>query len=185
MISGNIPNILTIFRILLLPFFAASLLYENYFYAVILFVIASVTDFLDGLIARWQKQITRFGSILDPVADKFFLVSTFIILTVQGLVPIWLTITVISRDIIVVTGWVILSFVIQNPRVDPSSSGKFATALQFLLIGLVLLSLNISSGFALPMVFMVLVAVITGFSGVFYIYNGMKAADAEKNGGQT
>ncbi|MEK6527831.1 MAG: CDP-alcohol phosphatidyltransferase family protein, partial [Nitrospirota bacterium] len=93
MIAGNLPNILTIARIVLLPFFAVSLIYGNYDYALILFLLASVTDVLDGYVARIKKQATDFGSILDPVADKFLLITAFIIISVQNneWIPKWLT----------------------------------------------------------------------------------------------
>lgn len=176
---GNLPNILTIVRILLLPLFAATLIYGNYFYALIIFLVASVTDFFDGLIARMRKEITLFGSILDPVADKFFLITSFTIMSVYGWIPMWLTITVISRDIIVVTGWLILLFVTQNPKVEPNLFGKIASALQFVLIGLVLLLINFGNGFTIPRIFLIAIAVITAISGIYYIYQGLRAADIE------
>jgi cardiolipin synthase len=170
---------LTIARILLLPFFAAALMYGNTRYALILFIAAAVSDFLDGLIARLRKQVTVFGSILDPVADKFFILTAFIIMTVNEWIPVWLTITVISRDIIVVTGWLILLFVTQNPKVEPNLFGKIASALQFVLIGLVLLLINFGNGFTIPRIFLIAVAVITAISGIYYIYQGLRAADVE------
>jgi cardiolipin synthase len=170
---------LTIIRILLLPFFAAALIYGNYPYALILFIVASVTDFFDGYIARIRKETSLFGSILDPVADKFLLITSFVIMSVYAWIPMWLTITVISRDLIVVTGWLILSFVIQRPRVEPSILGKIATILQFILIGLVLLSINIGDGFSVPVVYLITVAVFTAVSGIFYVYRGLKTADVE------
>ena len=138
---GNLPNILTIARILLLPFFAASLIYGSYQYALILFLAAAITDILDGLIARMKKQTTDFGSILDPVADKFLMITSFIVMSVYGWIPKWLTITVISRDLIVVTGWLILYFVTHNKKVEPGILGKAANFFQFCLIGLILISI--------------------------------------------
>jgi cardiolipin synthase len=166
-------------RILLLPFFAGALIYGNYFYALILFLVASVTDFFDGILARMRNQITLFGSILDPVADKFLLITSFVIMTTYGWIPKWLTITVISRDLIVVTGWLILSFVTQKPNAEPSILGKIASMLQFILIGLVLLSINIGDGFSVPVSYLFIVAVFTALSGILYIYQGLKAADRE------
>jgi cardiolipin synthase len=140
-VIGNLPNILTIVRILLLPLFAATLIYGNYFYALIIFLVASVTDFFDGLIARMRKEITLFGSILDPVADKFFLITSFTIM--------------------------------------PNLFGKIASALQFVLIGLVLLLINFGNGFTIPRIFLIAIAVITAISGIYYIYQGLRAADIE------
>ena len=187
MVAGNLPNILTITRILLLPFFATTLIYGSYQYALILFLAASVTDVLDGVAARMKEQATDFGSILDPVADKFLLVTAFIILSNNTLwIPKWLTITVISRDLIVVTGWVILYFVTHKPQVEPSILGKATNALQFLLIGITLLSINIkgeacniNGESCMPLPFLLTVAVLTATSGLQYIYKGLKIANTE------
>jgi cardiolipin synthase len=179
LITGNLPNILTITRILLIPFFAAALIYERYNYALILFLGAGVTDVLDGFLARIKKQTTYFGSILDPVADKFLLITSFILMSIYGLMPKWVTIIVISRDLIVVTGCLLLYFVIHNLKVEPSILGKVANACQFLLIGLVLLSRNIKGGLSIPMSFFIIVAVLTAVSGLHYVYKGLKIANAE------
>ncbi len=111
---GNLPNLLTLTRILLLPFFAATLIYDQYLYALLIFIAASITDYFDGLIARLKNQITYFGTILDPVADKFFLFTSFILMTNSGLIPKWVTVIVISKDLIVITGSLILYFVINK-----------------------------------------------------------------------
>ncbi|MEK7271288.1 MAG: CDP-alcohol phosphatidyltransferase family protein [Nitrospirota bacterium] len=174
---GNLPNILTIARILLLPFFAASLIYGNYQYALILFLAAAITDILDGLIARMKKQTTDFGSILDPVADKFLMITSFIVMSVYGWIPKWLTITVISRDLIVVTGWLILYFVTHNKKVEPSILGKAANFFQFCLIGLILISINTKNASFVPGSYLIAVAALTAASGVLYIYKGLKIAN--------
>jgi cardiolipin synthase len=174
---GNLPNILTIARILLLPFFAASLIYGSYQYALILFLAAAITDFLDGLIARIKKQTTDFGSILDPVADKFLMITSFIVMSVYGWIPKWLTITVISRDLIVVTGWLILYFVTHNKKVEPGILGKAANFSQFCLIGLILISINIKNASFVPGSYLIAVAALTAASGVLYIYKGLKIAN--------
>ena len=174
---GNLPNILTIARILLLPFFAASLIYGSYQYALILFLAAAITDVLDGLIARMKKQTTDFGSILDPVADKFLMLTSFIVMSVYGWIPKWLTITVISRDLIVVTGWLILYFVTHNKKVEPGILGKAANFFQFCLIGLILISINTKNSSFVPESYLIAVAALTAASGVLYIYKGLKIAN--------
>ncbi len=178
---GNLPNLLTLTRIVLLPFFAASLVYGQYLYALILFIAASVTDLLDGYIARIKKQTTYFGSILDPVADKFFLITSFILMSSIGLMPKWLTIIVISKDLIVVTGCIILYIATHSLKIEPSILGKAASSFQFILIGLVLLSQNIRGGFPLHSSLFVIVAVSTAAAGVHYVYKGLKAANTENN----
>ncbi len=174
---GNIPNILTLTRILLLPFFAAALMYEQYQYAILIFVTASITDLLDGFIARIKKQITYFGTILDPVADKFFLLTSFIIMSKTGLIPMWLTIIVLSRDLIVITGCFIIYLVTHNLDIEPSIVGKAASAGQFLLIGLILISLNFESNISFLNFLFILVAVLTAISGLHYVYRGLKVAN--------
>ncbi|MEE8329633.1 MAG: CDP-alcohol phosphatidyltransferase family protein [Thermodesulfovibrionia bacterium] len=178
MVAGSLPNILTLTRILLLPFLAFALIYQRYDYALILFLGAGVTDALDGFIARIRKQTTYFGSILDPVADKFLLLTSFVLMSIYGLMPKWLTIIVISRDLIVVTGCIILYFVIHNLKIEPSFLGKAANACQFLLIGLILLSRNLRYELSIPMFFFVVVALLTAVSGVHYAYKGLKIANS-------
>jgi cardiolipin synthase len=180
-IVGNLPNLLTLTRILLLPFFAATLIYSKYKYALAIFIVASVTDILDGFIARIRNQITYFGSILDPVADKFFLITSFVLMSIYGLIPKWLTLIVISKDLIVVTGCIILYFVTHSLRVEPSLLGKCANACQFILIGLILLSCNINNEISVPMWFFVGVAVLTSLSGLHYIYKGLKIVTPENS----
>jgi len=176
---GNLPNILTFTRILLLPFFAATLIYREFEIALLVFILASVTDFLDGLIARLKKQITYFGRILDPVADKFFLITSFVLMSVSGLTPKWLTIVVISKDVIVLTGCMILYFVTHSLKVEPTFLGKLSSACQFILIGLVLLLININEATRIPLAVYISVALITGISGVHYIYKGLRIVHTE------
>jgi cardiolipin synthase len=156
-------------------------MYGDYQYALVIFLAASVTDVLDGLVARINKQITIFGSILDPVADKFLLITSFIIMSVYGWIPKWLTIIVISRDLIIVTGWLILFFVTHNEKVEPNTLGKATSALQFLLIGGILLIQNINNSLFIPGVVFILVAVLTSVSGIQYIYDGLKIANSENS----
>ena len=170
---GNLPNLLTLTRILLLPFFVASLIYKEYQYALLIFIIAAVTDILDGLVARITKQTTDFGKILDPVADKFFLITSFILMSNLGLIPKWLAIIVISKDLIVVTGCFIIYFVTDNLKIEPSILGKASSGLQFILIGLVILSRNIKTGIDVPWIFFLIVAVLTAAAGVHYVYKGI------------
>ena len=132
---GNLPNLLTITRILLLPFFAVTLIYGEYGYALMVYAAAAVSDILDGLVARITKQITYFGSILDPVADKFFLITSFILMSYYGLIPKWFTIVVISKDLIVIAGCFILYFATNTLKIEASIVGKISSGSQFVLVG--------------------------------------------------
>lgn len=174
----NLPNTLTMARIVLIPLFVTSIIYNRYDYALYLFFIAALTDAFDGLIARLRNQKTAFGTFLDPLADKFLLVTSFILFASYEKIPKWLTITIISRDVIVVTGWVILYLLTHAPKVEPSGLGKAAIAAQLTLICYVLLDINFP---ALPDVQRYLIwltAVFTIVSGLHYIYRGLKLTNA-------
>jgi cardiolipin synthase len=176
---GNVPNLLTLTRILLLPFFAATLIYKEYDYSLMLFIVASITDILDGLIARIKDQVTYFGTILDPVADKFFIITSFVLMSNFALIPKWLTIIVISKDIIVITGCLIIYFVTNKLVIEPSMLGKVSSTCQFIMIGLVLLLLNIGDGLNVPFILYVVVAVLTSAAGIDYVMKGLKVANSE------
>jgi len=170
----NLPNSLTTLRIVLIPVFVCTLVYKRYDYALYVFIVAAVTDFFDGLIARARNQQTELGKFLDPVADKFLLVTSFVLFAVYGLVPKWLTITVISRDIIIVTGWLILYLSTNRTRVEPSLLGKLANASQLVLLAYILVLTNIDGGIMpSPQPLIVLTALLTVLSGLHYIYRGL------------
>jgi cardiolipin synthase (CMP-forming) len=126
-------NQLTLLRMLLIPAFVILVLYGYLGYALGVFVLAGATDALDGLIARRSGQKTSLGAWLDPMADKLLLVTTFIVLTIPGLglanrLPIWLTVMVISRDVVIVATVAIVNLAIGRRTFRPSIFGKIATA---------------------------------------------------------
>jgi cardiolipin synthase len=158
--------------------FITAVLYQKQRQALALFVIAALTDLLDGYIARVTNQKTALGQFLDPLADKFLLVSSFILFSVQGWIPLWLTITVISRDLIVVIGWFLLYLLTHSVTIEPVLLGKTAIALQLITLTLVLLSINLSSIIPYQEILFIVTAAITGISGIQYIYKGLRLADA-------
>lgn len=171
----NLPNILTTLRIVLIPIFLSFLLYNLYGYALGIFTIAAITDFLDGAIARAKHQETELGKFLDPIADKFLLVSSFIVFAINGFVPKWLSIVIISRDIIIITGWLVLFFITHHAKVEPSLPGKIANACQLILLTYILLYVTFDNiSLPSPLVGEYLTAVITVFSGLHYIYRELK-----------
>jgi len=174
----NLPNTLTVARIVIIPVFITAVIYQKHRYALSLFVIAALTDLLDGFIARMTNQKTALGQFLDPLADKFLLVSSFILFSVQGWIPLWLTITVISRDLIVVIGWFLLYLLTHKVTIEPVLLGKTAIALQLITLALVLLGINLPSKIPQQEVLFVLTAAATGISGIQYIYKGLRLADA-------
>jgi cardiolipin synthase len=154
-------------------------MYREYDYALALFIAAAATDLLDGLTARLTNQMTYLGRILDPVADKFFIVTSFILMTIYDLMPRWLTIVVISKDVIVVVGCIILYFVTGSLKVDPSMLGKTASACQFILVGMIILFVNIGDGSRIPEFVFIAVALLTAASGIQYIQKGLSLAASE------
>ncbi len=179
----NIPNLLTILRILLTPILVILILQRRLDSATGLFAIAAVTDALDGLIARRFNQKTQTGAILDPVADKFLLTSAYLTLSAIDLIPAWLTILVISRDVIIVTGIIIL-FLFQNGvAIRPSLISKATTVFQLLTILLVMAHDHlgiITSG--IQLVYW-LTAALTVISGLHYMAVGVTLLNKGTNAG--
>ncbi len=175
--SLNIPNTLTMLRIIIIPIFITTIIYKRYDYALFLFITAALTDTFDGLIARLKHQKTVLGTYLDPIADKFLIVSSFIILSTYGLIPKWLAITVISRDITIITGWFLLYLITGAAKVDPSLLGRATIWIQSIFISFVLIDVY----FPIPEIYGVLQWITAGFtiiSGLHYIYEGLKLSHA-------
>ena len=126
-------NQLTLLRMLLIPAFVILVVYGHLGWALVVFATAGITDALDGLIARRSGQKTSLGAWLDPMADKLLLVTTFVVLTLPGLdlanrFPIWLTVCIISRDVVIVLTVAIVNLAIGRRMFRPSIFGKIATA---------------------------------------------------------
>ena len=126
-------NQVTLLRMLLIPAFVILVVYGYLGWALTVFVIAGATDAVDGLIARRAGQKTSLGAWLDPMADKLLLVTTFIVLTTPGLnlanrLPLWLTICIISRDVVIVATVAIVNLAVGPRTFRPSIFGKIATA---------------------------------------------------------
>ena len=142
----TLANQITILRIMLIPAFVLLIVYGHLGAALAVFLLAGVTDALDGLIARWTSHPTSLGAWLDPMADKLLLVTTFIVLTLPQIsltnhVPIWLTVLVISRDIVIVAVVAIVNLAVGPRTFRPSLLGKTATA-TFILTNVVIMYFN-------------------------------------------
>ena len=126
-------NQLTLLRVVLIPAFVILVVYGYLGWALVVFATAGLTDALDGLLARWSGQRTSLGAWLDPMADKLLLVTTFVVLTIPGLglsnrLPVWLTVLIISRDVVIVATVAIVNLAIGPRTFRPSVYGKVATA---------------------------------------------------------
>lgn len=169
----NIPNSLTILRILLIPVFVGFLIYDHYDYALGTLLIAAITDGLDGTIARMANQRTRFGAYLDPLADKLLLMSSFITLSVVELVPVWAVIVVVSRDAILLTGTLLARLTESRIDVSPTALGKATTFFQLAYIICVVLLATRPQDFLLLDPLLYLMIAFTVASGFHYLIRGI------------
>ena len=176
----NLPNLLTMFRMVLIPVFVSLLFYQKFGWALGVFMLAGATDGLDGLFARRFDQKTQLGTILDPIADKLLLVSSFIVLSMPSIspqplprhfpVPFWVTAAVISRDIFIIVGAAAINIVTGFKRFRPSWLGKVNTTIQILAIAAILIAASMPPvrGY-LPTVYTTVFAFAI-FSGIHYVY---------------
>ena len=170
----SIPNLLTLIRIILIPWFAILLINDSLNQALWVFVAAAVTDGLDGFTARYFSQKTRLGALLDPIADKLLLSTAFITLAIMKQIPVWLSVIVISRDVVIVLGVGILFLSHIQFEMRPTLYSKLTTLFQLLLISLVLASGYIQLDDWLRQGLILATLVFTVFSGLHYLYTGLK-----------
>ncbi|MBF0591940.1 MAG: CDP-alcohol phosphatidyltransferase family protein [Nitrospirae bacterium] len=173
MANLNVPNTLTLLRIFTIPVIVSMLVNGRHKTALWLFVFASVTDLLDGLIARLAKQQTRLGQFLDPAADKLMLVTSFVTFAYYGWVPVWLTVSILLRDLTVVVAWVAFYIVHRFVLIRSSLLGKAAIAMQMVLCALVLLRLNYGDMAPAPDAFVWATLAFTIVSALHYLYMGL------------
>jgi cardiolipin synthase len=170
----NLPNLLTILRILLIPALVNCLVYGYYVYGLLIFLLAGLTDSLDGIIARTSNQRTILGAYLDPMADKLLLNACFVTLAVLHLIPGWIAIIVVSRDLILIVGTLILHLTQTRLNIDPTWLGKSTTVVQLFYIILVLAWITFERDMAILTPFLFLTAIITVLSGLHYIMRGIR-----------
>lgn len=180
----NIANKISIFRILSVPFFISSLLYysadRDYlrFVALGIFILAVISDVVDGYIARKSKQQSKAGLILDPLGDKLLLMSAFVCLSFEKFpmkFPLWITLIVISRDVLILLGATVIYMVKQNINIFPTRWGKLTTTFQMSSV----ISLLIQ--FRLSYILWWLAAFFTIISGIDYVKRGFKTLYALDN----
>ena len=171
--SINIPNILTVIRILLTPLFVIFLLKDLFHFALLVFAIAAITDGLDGLLARYLNQYTVLGAYLDPIADKLLLASAFVSLAVLKIIPPWLAVIVLSRDILIITGIALFSLSDIPIEMNPSLVSKWTTVAQFFTILLTLLDPGIQGIQIAKLMLFWVTASLTIASGLHYVYIGL------------
>ncbi len=179
----NIPNILTLVRILLTPVFIILLLNSQFTLALFVFTLAGLSDALDGFIARYFNQRTVLGAYLDPLADKLLLLSAYVSLAILESVPEWLAVIVISRDLIIIMGIAILTITNKPYEVRPSIVSKLTTAIQISTIFLALLNPKLPRFETVQSCMFLATAAITMISGFHYIYIGMNQLQQNSTSG--
>jgi CDP-diacylglycerol--glycerol-3-phosphate 3-phosphatidyltransferase len=179
-------NKITISRILLVPFFVVEILYYvktgnefHRFMGIVCFGLAAAFDGVDGYIARHYNQRSELGAILDPLADKLLLVSGIVLLSFDRLpyleaIPLWLTGTIIGRDILLLVGMIVIQMTVGKVRVKPRALGKVATVLQMIVVLWVLLKWNSKVLFYWSLG----AAICTGISGLLYLWDGTRQLSA-------
>jgi cardiolipin synthase len=181
----TIPNVITLIRILLTPIFIIFLIQGHYRRALVVFLLAGVSDLADGLIARVWQQKSRLGSYLDPLADKILMAASFVTLSIYRQIPPWLTVVVLSRDVVLGLGVLIFRLADIPLIVRPSLAGKWTTTLQVATVGLVLLNKIWPISPLVLVAFFWFTGVLTAISGIQYLYGGIQMMNqAHGNGPQ-
>jgi len=173
----TIPNLLTFMRMALIPAFASMLFYGHYKMGLAFFVIAGITDGIDGFFARRFKQETELGTIIDPIADKLLMTTAFVILSLPNVlpqvrhlpVPFWVTVTVIGRDILILMVATAITVFTGFRGFKPSLLGKLSTLVQVLAVTLILISAVAGLSFYLPTTYTI-VTLFAFLSGVHYVF---------------
>ncbi len=183
--ARHIPNLISVLRILLVAPLALCLLSENYTIALAVFLLAGFSDALDGYLARRFNWTSELGALLDPIGDKLLMMTTYLILGLQALVPMWLVVVVVLRDVIIVGGGLFYRLLVGEVVIAPIVSSKINMALQVLLVFSLLLSLSL---YPLPeivlqsLMWLVLLSTLT--SGSCYVFQWGRRAWMSLSGRQ-
>ncbi len=184
MTRQDIPNLISILRILLTIPVAWLLLQQQFNAALVLFAIAGVSDGLDGFLAKRYGWESRLGGLIDPLADKALLVLSYLSLAWLGLIPLWLALVVVLRDVVIVLGALVYHFRIERLEAQPSLMSKINTCAQILLVVLVVMGQAL---FEVPAVLIDglvwLVLATTVLSGAGYVWDWSQRAARQRQGG--
>ncbi|MBN1824200.1 MAG: CDP-alcohol phosphatidyltransferase family protein [Endomicrobiales bacterium] len=167
----TLANKITVIRILLIPVFIITFINGLFPWHAIIFSLMIITDALDGFIARHRKQITPLGTFLDPMADKLMMFASYLAGAYLGLIPVWVFVVILSRDVLIVLGWAITYFITDSTDINPRLSGKLTTIFQMTTIWFIIL--NVLPGRFINLLLYATV-IVTAVSGVDYIIFGNK-----------
>ena len=179
----NLPNALTVARILITPIFAICLIRQLFDLGLAFFAVAAITDGLDGFVARVFRRKTTLGAYLDPAADKLLLTTAFITLAIQRIIPGWLTVIVITRDVLILFGVGLLNIMNRSFEANPSISSKLTTVSQLITVCAVLAAYRVPSLTEIEPVLFWITAVLTIISGLQYIYRGLNILQEDELAG--
>lgn len=175
----NLPNKLTIARVILVPVFIVFYVLQWYIPAVLVFLIASFTDYLDGHLARKYNLVSNFGKIMDPLADKVLVYAAFALLVESHLIPAWMLIVILAREFTVAGMRTVAAS--EGIVIAAAMSGKIKTVLQMIAVPLLLLVPVFTEGtfiynaiFLLAKVFLWASLIMTVYSGVEYVKNNIQ-----------
>lgn len=160
----QLPNLITLGRLFLVPALVYFVLLGQVAAAFWIFVLAGVSDALDGLLAKRLNAVTRFGTYLDPIADKALLVAAYVTLGLQEELPLWLVIAVVSRDLMIVGGALLYQLIMHELNLRPLAISKLNTAMQIILVAVILGQPGL--GILLPPVVVTLLIWTTGLTTV-------------------
>ncbi len=178
----NIPNMLTVLRVLLIPLLVICVMREKIGFALLVFAIAAVSDALDGLLARWLRQRTTFGAYLDAVADKLLMTATYVVLAVHAIMPSWLAVLVISRDVMISVGvFVLFAVAHRRESIPPSRISKSNTICQALTVLFVLTNKLVSLPPLPGAVLYATTGALTVVSGLHYLYVGLNVLHGDED----
>jgi len=170
MVPQNLPNLISVARLALTPAFAYYLVTRGYAVALPIFIVAALSDFADGYIARRFGLTSRLGAALDPVADKLNMLVATLVLASQALLPLWLATAIVARDVLIVLGALLYRRVVGRLDISPSRLSKLNTLLEFALLSLVMASAaHWLDGDALAIGFVIVGATVVA-SGVQYAW---------------
>ncbi len=181
----NLPNVMTAVRMALVPVFACLMLNQRIGWALLVFLLAGITDVLDGYIARVYHLQTPLGAILDPAADKLLLVTAYLLCTALARVPLWLTAAIVARDLVLLVGIGLLYRLAGRLHLSPSPAGKATTTAQLITIVANLISDFIGPVTGLLGPLYTLTLALTLLSGTWYLADGLRrisSAAAQKQG---
>lgn len=168
----NLPNVLSLFRLLVTAIFILLAAYGRHRLALGLFVLQALSDLLDGFLARRLGAKTSLGSFLDPLADKVMVAASYIVLCCWAIIPLWLVVIVLARDLVISLGFLILVKRGLQTVPVPSLVSKITTVLQMLTVVYVLWSTGWSTGRGFDPLFFYATALLTAVSGLQYVFAG-------------